>query len=365
MRDGDKYTAWVTACNAAGLCNHSASDEIVIDSSPPRSGGFHKGMTWELQRSQTRLNLLWYGFVDVESDVQTYYIEVSRNYSGSELSNGTVEVSHHNATIQNSSLVLNDKVTANEKIVLTVWAKNGVGLKSDSGKVTVTLVATDSKRQRGMLRIERHSCDSHYCNGDCTCAVVGLKCLSGDKMGNCSEMTNTYSNVRVRLGTPGSPQSITASSKCLSLFWTIDDAVDNILRYEWSMGLSDEEYGAGIFDKLSENTWYDVGKQNYVAHCLPHDRALVHRGSYVGYIRAWYDHNKYKTFTSDPIVVDHTPPTIRRGSSVKESVDGCLSDVDYLNDTHSFNVCWSKVFTEREGCIIKYSLYAGTMPGSK
>ena len=134
LKDGDKYTAWITACNAAGLCNHSSTDEILIDSSPPHLGGFHRNMSWEIKGSKTEIFLQWYGFVDVESDVKTYYIQVSRNYSGSELSGGTIEVTHVDTPMQNTTILLNDKLSNAEKIVFTVWAKNGVGLESPMGK---------------------------------------------------------------------------------------------------------------------------------------------------------------------------------------------------------------------------------------
>ena len=276
LKDGDKYTAWITACNAAGLCNHSSTDEILIDSSPPHPGGFHKDMLWEIKGSKTESFLQWYGFVDVESDIETYYIQVSRNYSGSELSGGTIEVTHVDTHIQNTTILLNDELTNGEKIVLTVWAKNGVGLESPMGKVTVTLVATDSRFTKGFLEIQRHSCDSHYCNNDCTCAVIGRTCTQEkSSFVRCTEKTMPNTNLSVRFAKYALENSVTASSQCLAMSWTVVGAQD-ILRYEWSMGVTGEKYGAGIFNALQENIWYDIGKLTSVAHCLRIPRQLTH-----------------------------------------------------------------------------------------
>ena len=364
LKDGDKYTAWITACNSAGLCNHSSTDEILIDSSPPHLGGFHKNMLWETKDSKTEVLLQWYGFVDVESDVETYFIEVSRNYSGSELSDGPVEIPHADGSIQNTTLVLSDKVSNGEKIVLTIWAKNGVGLISPLGKVTVTLVATESNLKRGFLEIQRHSCDSHYCNNDCTCAVIGRKCTDEHMVPlHCVEETYQHSNLTVKFSKDSFEESMTASSKCLAMSWTFDGSNDDVLRYEWSMGLRGDKYGAGIFDKLTENVWYDVGKQKQVVHCLPNPRQLNHREEYVGYVRAWHSDHTYQTFVSDPVIVDLTPPSVRRGSYIMESIDACITETDYMNNTYAFYVCWKSVFVEREGHIIKFSLQAGTSVG--
>ena len=364
LKDGDKYTAWVTACNAAGLCNHSSTDEILIDSSPPHLGGFHKDILWETKDYKTNVFLQWYGFVDVESDVETYFIEVSRNYSGSELSDGPVEIPHAGGNIQNTTLFLNDNVSNGEKIILTIWAKNGVGLTSPMGKMTVTLVATDSNLKRGFLEIQRHSCDSHYCNNDCTCAVIGRKCIR-DQMASlpCVEETYLHSNLTVTFSQDSFEASVTASSKCLAMSWTDEKLNDDFLRYEWSMGLKGDNYGAGIFNQLKENVWYDVGKQKHVVHCLPNPRQLNHREEYVGYVRSWYNDHAYQTFISDPVIVDLTPPNVRRGSYIMESIDACITETDYLNDTYAFYVCWKSVFVEREGHIIKFSVQAGTSVG--
>ncbi|KAK3093029.1 hypothetical protein FSP39_010221 [Pinctada imbricata] len=362
LRSGDRYTAWVTACNGAGICTTNSTEEILIDSSPPQLGGFHKGMKWrtlsESNTTFTELDLLWYGFTDVESGIVEYYVSISRNYSGAELSNGLLRVLHKSSNIQQTTVRLNETLQDTDKIVLSIWAENGVGLRSSVGKISVFLASSSKNHTGGFLEIERHSCDSNYCNFDCTCAVVGKKCTPPIKHLLCTNETDKQvTKINVTFG-----WIRTLSSSCLTLSWASENSSAIIKRYEWSLGIHNDVYGAGIFDTLHENIWNDVDKQNYVTHCLQYSRHLIHREKYVGYVRAWYSEDSYKIFTSLPILVDLTPPSIRKGASVLESIDGCVTDVDYMNSTYTFNICWRNVFVEREGEISKFSISGGTSP---
>ena len=86
LRQGDVYKVRVTACNAASLCKTALSDEILIDYTPPQLGGFMPPLQYEVQdgrQKQLLLNLTWYGFVDSESDIQSYYVTVGYTYSES------------------------------------------------------------------------------------------------------------------------------------------------------------------------------------------------------------------------------------------------------------------------------------------
>ena len=88
LRQGDVYNVRVTACNAASLCKTTLSDKILIDYTPPQLGGFMPPLQYEVQKggqTQLLLNLTWYGFVDSESDIRSYYVTVGYTYSGSEL----------------------------------------------------------------------------------------------------------------------------------------------------------------------------------------------------------------------------------------------------------------------------------------
>jgi len=72
------------------------------------------------------------------------------------------------------------------------------------------------------------------------------------------------------------------------------------------------------------------------------------------------------TFTSAPMMVDHTPPQVRRGKSVIESDATCTKDFDYVNkkDFH-VTACWDDVFRDSESGVVSYQVWMGTSPHGK
>ena len=136
--------------------------------------------------------------------------------------------------------------------------------------------------------------------------------------------------------------------------------VNQVLRFEWSLGIKGENPGTGVFNKFTENIWHDVGKYNNITHCLSNGKELEHDEMYILYVKAWYSYTDYMVFTSSPVLVDLTPPKVRRGSSVIESVDGCQSDVDFLSETRDFDVCWNGIFSDRDS--LSYKINGGTSP---
>ena len=87
LHNGDSYYVIVTSCNAAGLCSSAESDDITIDYTSPHQGGFTSDLTWRnIDEGFAEVSLAWHSFIDVESDIREFYITISRNYSGSELS---------------------------------------------------------------------------------------------------------------------------------------------------------------------------------------------------------------------------------------------------------------------------------------
>ncbi|KAK3088800.1 hypothetical protein FSP39_023833, partial [Pinctada imbricata] len=366
LKDGDTYTAWVTGCNAAGLCTEDHSDLLLIDSTPPHLGGFKNMMKWKNKiagnRTVTELFLQWYGFSDVGSNISYYSLTASRSFSGSELSNGTVD-HHHDASLryQTFSMDLSRVTSPGEDIVLSVSAVNKVGLRSKTGRVTVTLVADDKSGISGFLEIQRHSCKAHYCNNDCTCAVIGQKCLVTNAM-KCSNYKNvSEQDIAVHFGLKSYTMNITPSKSCLIGHWNISKSFEQrTLRFEWSMGIDGEKQGEGIFDTLKEDVWQDVGLNTDIVHCLPPQRQLLHAYRYVLYVRSWMSAYEYVESQSRPILIDQTPPDIRKGKSIIESKKDCKYDIDYMNNTDDFYICWSSVFSEQQGHILYYEVYGGS-----
>ncbi|XP_046562583.1 uncharacterized protein LOC124271470 [Haliotis rubra] len=369
LRNGDKYQQSVTSCNRAGLCTTSHSNNILIDSTSPILGGFKPPLTWQTSSVNgselTLFNLTWYGFSDAESNISCYHLNVGTSYEGGELTNGAIIVSHDPSVKDQSSTIQLTQLLGGGEIILSIWAANDAHLLSPVGKVTVSVVATDHKRRReGTLELQRHSCDTHYCTDDCTCAVVGRKCNPPSMPVTCRDMSNVTSHrlMDVQIHPRARNQSglyITSSLSCIAGYWEMDPAY-GIQRYEWSMGLLNEPFGAGIFKTNEESIWYDVGRRTDIVHCLPYGRALEHGDDYVIYVRAWYSDSEYRVFTSPSIRVDHTPPSVRRGRALKDSDSTCSRDFDVFDSNETvITACWQGLFQETQTSIEEYIVWAG------
>ena len=375
---GDTYSLIVTACNDAGLCTTAESNAtLVVDSTPPHVGGFLSEMTWQNEvnyqgDTTSVINATWYGFSDYESGIIKYHLGVGRTFTGNELTNGLLEIDGDSRKSEQSELIyLNVALTPGDKIIVSILAENGVGLMSPIAKVTLivnALITSPSGDDIGTLEIEEHSCDIHFCNKDCTCAAVDKTCYQTDTNMTCKAITETENNaydvgVRVFSGTPGNHQRITTSSSCIAVYWSVDKGEDDIKRFEWTVGLKDEVYGEGIFDLSKESPWMDVGKFKHSVHCLHVGQTLLHGFEYVVYLRVWVDVDTYLVYESDPLLVDNTPPAIRKGEFVKDSDDACLADYDTIDWDDKITACWDSVFYDTQSDISHYLVSLGTKPG--
>ncbi|XP_033747031.1 uncharacterized protein LOC117332255 [Pecten maximus] len=375
LKAGDTYIAKVTACNEAGLCTSATSNNILIDPTPPHLGGITEPMTWysvtALGKTVSAMNITLSGFRDVESGIKLYHVKVGKTYSGSELSDGVQSFAQSNSVkdVDTIQVVLNDNIIPGQLLIITVWAENHAGLTSAVGKVTVTVVSSNHIDMHGELFILRHSCDIHYCNKDCTCAVVGQKCHNIDVAAEClnNNLTNSISlNIDIDHGSRDIYTPISVSSSCISARWTAYGSdVDNITRYEWSIGQANMPVGTGIFDPLHENLWHDVEHQISIVHCLRGERYLKHDTSYLVYLRAWISESVFIEFMSSPVHIDNTPPSIRMGRFIREN-DGrsCEHDLDFTTTLDTLTACWGNVFTDPQSGIYAYLVSLGTTPGA-
>ena len=377
LHNGDTYKVLVTACNAAGLCTTAESETLLIDSTPAHLGGFKPPMSWLnfIDTSGTALaemNLTWYGFHDQESGIKHFYIGVGKSYSGNELSNGLVRiVPNTRLNIHNTSLILNEPLLSNAKIVVAIMAENNAGLMSSISRVTLTTLQTIPGKllqaAGGLLEIEKHSCDIHFCNKDCTCAVVGQPCAFLNTNSTCHSVNSTADNpfnltVNVYGGMRGEIVKITASSSCLAAHWIVASGNASIKRFEWSLGIKDYNPGEGIFDS-DELPWQDIGTRTEIVNCLSQNRSLIHETEYIAYVRVWVEADKYLVFKSLPIMVDHTAPAIRKGAYVKDSDSSCAFEYDVIDWADYISACWHGVFHEPQGRIVYYKIALGTSPG--
>ena len=379
LQNGDVYKILVTACNAAGLCSTAESEDMLVDSTPPHLGGFKPPMTWHnfldaTGRRKASLNLTWYGFHDQESGINCYYIGVGKTYSGNELSAGLLKILSNNTLAESKvSVVINEHVSSDTKIVLSIIAENNAGLMSSISRVSLNALTTTLDQQSknnsfGVFEIEKHSCDIHFCNKDCTCAVIGKPCSNAKTNMTCTTLNSTVKNpynvsVNVRGGLIGRPYNMTTSSSCLAAHWVVESGHSSIKRFEWSMGIKDEPYGTGIFDMLTDIIWRDIGTIQQIVHCLQPNHTLISRTEYVIYIRAWVEMDLNIIFKSRPVMVDHSAPSVYKGRSIDDFV--CKHDYDIIDQTTEAVACWTGVFYEQQSHIIYYTVGLGTSPGGK
>ncbi|XP_069118476.1 uncharacterized protein [Argopecten irradians] len=369
LLSGDRYQATVTACNGAGLCTVASSGYLVVDSSPPHIGGFGDDLTWKLDNSDTTVNMMWSGFEDAESGIKLYHITIGETYSGSELSLGYISLVHvgERSDVQYGNFSISKQLQVYSKIILTITAENNAGLMTTATRITTHVLKSDAAGNYGILRIEKHSCDVHYCNKDCTCAALGQKCSDVHSKSCNQTESSDHQSVSIYSGyEAGVHTQHSLSSACLGANLVLSPVQSslNIIRMEWSMGLENMEYGAGIFDPLLEDVWHDIGMRDSVVHCVSSNNPLLHENTYTVYIRAWYNTDTYRIFRSQPLLIDRTPPKIFRGFHIKDSIDNCETDVEFITETDSLTACWGNGFADSQSGILHYLASLGTSPGA-
>ncbi|WAR31807.1 hypothetical protein MAR_034349, partial [Mya arenaria] len=380
LHNGDIYFVVITSCNAAGLCSTERTNDILIDSTPPHQGGLKPQMLWENYRDtnglHSNVSLTWYGFYDQESGIERYYVTVSRYFSKQELSGGVLIQNHDNTSEeQHGNFTLTEALKPDDLIIVSVWTANSVGLNSSVARVSLFALSSENspviENQRGILELEKHSCDVHFCNKDCTCAVVGKPCIEAETNMTCVEIDafNTTDIDLTRFAVFGGlqfkPLTLTASSACLAGHWTQVEHSRNVTgihRFEWSIGIHNQPHGEGIFDLQKEFPWVDIGLRQEFVHCLPINRSLIHGELYDIYVKTWYGPSEFAIFTSKSIKVDQTPPSVLRGRYIIEGMQNCATDLDFIDWTDEISACWSGVFSEQQSDIQHYLVALGTSP---
>nr|KAG5704406.1 hypothetical protein BaRGS_031112 [Batillaria attramentaria] len=120
--------------------------------------------------------------------------------------------------------------------------------------------------------------------------------------------------------------------------------------------------GEGVFDTQNEAVWRDVGRNMTAVLCLPGSRVLKSGMRYVLHVRTWISREEHVTFISDPVVVDHTPPQVKRGGAVMESDVDCGLDRDYVTTEPYLTACWDGVFRESQSQLAGFEVSIGTSP---
>lgn len=353
--NGDRYSIVVTACNWASLCNVRESDVFVIDSSPPHLGGFTSNHLWQTSGNTTSATISWYGFKDVESDIANYFISVGSSYSGGEYTKGFVKIPGNNTT----ATVLIHRFIPNVlgEVILSIYAVNNAGLKSKTAKATVLTSLSNKSNSKGKLVLQRHSCNSFFCNTLCTCGVVGLKCLSKEHI-NCNELNE--SSTKVYIGSTNLTNiAVQSSTSCVTGSWISNSSL--IKRYEWTIGLKNEDPGQGIYDIQNEDPWNDNNLETTILFCLPVDKTFVSKQRYVLYVRSWFSENDYSVSKSGSILIKDTAPRVTIGQYLLISKNkACGENIRYAEIGWKICCCWRNVF-EDNGPLF-YTLSVGLTP---
>ncbi|XP_052063158.1 uncharacterized protein LOC127702892 [Mytilus californianus] len=136
LRQGDIYTVKITSCNAASICITTMSNEFLVDTTPPQIGGFRSPMEYVIEKDTEtlNLNLCWYGFVDVESDIMSYYVTVGHTYSESQLVDSYKITPNTTNALQQEQIITNISSSMPENLVLTIWAENNAELLTAEAK---------------------------------------------------------------------------------------------------------------------------------------------------------------------------------------------------------------------------------------
>ena len=371
ISNGDSYVIRVVACNDAGHCTSADSESILVDSTPPSIGQFEGDMRWNIDAAgDWHLSLMWAGFIDAESAVEEYHIHVGNTYSGSEyLLNDTI-VTHIGDTYtqQSHTVSLSNSLQIGQEVILSIYAVNTAGLVSGISRLTVYVISDTLALMSGLLEPQTHSCHVHYCENDCTCSVVGGKCdvIAGSMCLSVTNLTD-YETLSITVGLK-SQNSVSASSACISSSWETMNTFNStytIERYEWSAGVKGMPIGDGIFDILNENVWHDLGMRNHMTYCLQGTDQLLHKHNYVAYVKAWYNDTRYRIFTSNPILVDLNPPSIKTGKQVQLMDGSCGLKASYVTSLTNITACWDGVFIDSQSGISSYLVSIGTQHGCK
>ncbi|XP_078682372.1 uncharacterized protein LOC144916849 [Branchiostoma floridae x Branchiostoma belcheri] len=391
LHDGNTYYVRVTACNMARLCTSAETDGLLIDSTPPTVGTFavHTEHAAQLSRHQDgwmgyqqqngttppHVRLAWLGFSDIHTGIESYHFTIGSEFSGRDLSEGEVMISHQNGTahedegvIQTASVNISRDLTPGEHVYISLWAVNKVGLESLEAHDAFEVVA--SSPYCGVLSLVRR-CDAESCEGDCTCAPQNQKCAPPDI--GCNDVTDptTYQQVRVYDVTDLRSQEpvdadVTPSQCALAARWEILPGGKQIKRFEWSAGQFGEDPGTLLFDTINDRVWFDVGLRTRAVLSLPDEFLLQPEIKYMFHVRAWYSSHEYLDFHSDGILTDFTPPAESKSRKVNDLSDvGQVVDVDFINNTSQLGVGWRNVFMDQEVGVAYFMVSLSTFPGGE
>ncbi|XP_078575732.1 uncharacterized protein LOC144861635 [Branchiostoma floridae x Branchiostoma japonicum] len=397
LHDGDTYYVKVTACNAAMLCTTRESPGHMMDSTPPTVGTFavatdhvtalgrdvdgHMTYWQTIGPTGPHLRLAWLGFADPHSGIDHYLVTVGTFYSGTDLTQDVPVRVNHSGSFESSgeghvqlgTVPVSRDLVPGERIYISLWAVNMVGLNGDVAHATFETVP--SNPTSGILDLVRR-CEAQSCQGHCTCAPSNQKCQPLNAACNDVTGNSQYTPVEVfdtldlhTSAPPGQDVNFTRSSTSLAATWRAEQGGRiPVQRYEWSAGLAGEAVGSHVFDTSRDRIWHDVGSRTSAVLTLRREGAyasLEPRVTYVWYVRAWYSQNDFAIFTSDGVKSLPLPPQVSSSRKVYD-LENILSnrDKDFTTSQTMIAVSWNSVFPDPFGEINNYQVAMGTSSGA-
>ena len=400
LSDGDSYYALVTACNAASLCVQERSTQVLFDSSPPIDRYFAVdlseaitlnrtvpgGMTWRNRRGRgyAEIDIAFLRFSDPHSGISQYWSSVGSGYSLTDLSVPTVlDVSAAND--DNSTYIakiqLNRLLALNETVYISLWAENGVGLRSHVIQSSFIVEEVPSRNNNGTLTILRsYNCAIDSCLGHCTCAARGDLCTIDPILTSTCEQQDDLSMLSADMqvmvsivapqqiyGSPSDPLFSASMDKLIGRWEYVNPLSTAIQRVEWSFSEEGLPPGMGLMDSVNDIIWREADQSNTAVFSVSPSYPLHHRISYVFHVRAWYSNISYAVFTSDSVTIDTVYPSIMMGARTREvEIMGSSEiDLDYSSSDSGIEISWQNVFIPSlSGSYAFYEVAIGDSPGA-
>ena len=391
LADGSTLIAMVTACNQVGLCIQNATQSVLIDSSRPIDGYFAvetesaASLSWAISNgmtvynnidlSITELNLTFTGFSDPHSGVLEYWATVGSYYGGDDLYESSLPLPHElyssNLNILVSSIQLTRYLNSSEVVYVSLWAFNGVGLKSRTVQGSFQAIYPNGSDYGTLKLLRSQLCPIDSCLGHCTCDKPGYLC---DMTSTCYELNSTeLSSESVVMISNFVPQLTFPLSENEPLFTVVTDKLVANIEYEtdspvfqwieWSVSEKGSDPGSGVVNLASDPIWFplEVNLIFDVSQSYPVEEG----NTYIFRTRVWYNSSHYATFESEGVTIDSNNPQILVGRKIKEITKQTNSDVDFISSTSELTLEWRNVFNQvHSGGFLSYEVGIGESPGS-
>ena len=401
LSDGELYQPFLTSCSVAGLCVQGTAAGILVDSSPPIEGFFAVntqsatqlrravagGFAWTSGASGSNVTLAFVGFSDPHSGVASYWGSVGSSYSQSDLSAGSVQLrptlGADNMTLLATMFLskpLNGSSSPFQIVFVSLWALNGVGLRSRlvQGSFRVDLTASAGKASNGTLTLLRsYTCPVATCAGHCTCAARGGLCSPTTPTATpCTQSSPSslppswWVNVTgyVPQGLPSSPYATGYTAVRDKLLGSLTTPASSPYKFlEWTFGAKGmSPPGAGLLNTASDPIWRAMLPGDVTAVFSPSASYPLQDGnSYVFYVRAWLNSTHSVTFSTTGVTVDLAGPQAISGLRVIEVSGPGGQDVDFSLNTSSVLVSWTSIFAATPSSVLTtYSVGLGDTPNS-